>query len=120
MAPEYREAQIIYLIGAIYAGDRKTEAELIKILPEGVLIEDRVVGAYLARERFEELINLLSVKMNKNPNDPSGYTTLAAVYIKAKKYDQAIAVLIKLGENIPAYKSVAESYIEQIKNGSLR
>lgn len=47
MAPDYDEAKIIYLIGAIYAGDRALEASLLAELPEGVAKSDeRILSAY--------------------------------------------------------------------------
>ena len=49
LAPEYGEAKIIYLIGAIYADDRALEEKLIAELPEGVVREDsRILSAYAA------------------------------------------------------------------------
>jgi len=47
MAPEYLEAGIIYLIGAIYSGDRALEERLIAELPEEVVRGDsRILSAY--------------------------------------------------------------------------
>jgi tetratricopeptide (TPR) repeat protein len=47
LAPEYTEAKIIYLIGAIYAGDRNLENKLISELPrETVSGDNRILSAY--------------------------------------------------------------------------
>ncbi|MDP2641681.1 MAG: O-antigen ligase family protein [bacterium] len=49
LAPEYVEAKVIYLIGAIYAGDRVLEERLISELPENILSSDnRIASAYSA------------------------------------------------------------------------
>ena len=49
LAPEYDEAKIIYLIGAIYAGDRTLEARLIAELPKVIVARDgRISSAYRA------------------------------------------------------------------------
>ncbi len=49
MAPAYSEAKIIYLIGAIYAGDRAVENKLISELPPEVVSNDsRILSAYKA------------------------------------------------------------------------
>ena len=47
LAPGYLEAKIIYLIGAIYAGDRNLENKLISELPTKVVSGDnRILSAY--------------------------------------------------------------------------
>lgn len=49
MEPEYPEAGVIYLIGAIYANDRALEERLIRELSEEVVREDgRISAAYKA------------------------------------------------------------------------
>jgi O-antigen ligase len=47
LSPEYTETKIIYLIGAIYAGDRNLENKLISELPrETVSGDNRILSAY--------------------------------------------------------------------------
>ncbi|MDP3763168.1 MAG: O-antigen ligase family protein [bacterium] len=47
LAPEYMEAKVIYLIGAIYAGDRNLENKLISELPKEIVSGDsRILSAY--------------------------------------------------------------------------
>ena len=49
LAPDYSEAKIIYLIGAIYAGDRTIENKLISELPPKIISNDnRIQSAYKA------------------------------------------------------------------------
>ena len=49
LAPEYQEAKIIYLIGAIYAGDRTLENKLISEFPPEIVSGDnRILSAYKA------------------------------------------------------------------------
>ncbi|MBI1974271.1 MAG: O-antigen ligase family protein [Candidatus Zambryskibacteria bacterium] len=49
LAPDYTEAKIIYLIGAIYARDRNLENKLISELPSELISKDpRVAAAYKA------------------------------------------------------------------------
>src|SRR3989344_1092890 len=47
LAPDYEEAKIIYLIGAIYAKDRTLENKLISELPKEIVAKDsRIATAY--------------------------------------------------------------------------
>ena len=49
LAPEYEEAKVIYLIGAIYASDRNLENKLISELPKEIVSGDnRILSAYKA------------------------------------------------------------------------
>ena len=45
LSPNYEEAKIIYLIGAIYAGDREVENKLLKELPSNIASKDSRIGA---------------------------------------------------------------------------
>ena len=47
LAPDYQEAKIIYLIGAIYAGDRAVENNILSELPSDIISRDtRIQSAY--------------------------------------------------------------------------
>lgn len=49
LAPEYDEAKIIYLLGAIYANDRILEKTLLAELPEDIVVKDsRILSARAA------------------------------------------------------------------------
>ena len=45
LAPGYEEAKVIYLIGAIYAGDRALENKLISELPKDIVTKDRRISS---------------------------------------------------------------------------
>jgi O-antigen ligase len=74
MAPDYRESQIIYLIGAIYAGDRTLESRLWLELPEkDIAFEDRIVSAYYSNKRFAEVIKILEMRKRLDPQNAATY-----------------------------------------------
>ncbi|MEK7186967.1 MAG: O-antigen ligase family protein [Patescibacteria group bacterium] len=79
LAPENAEAGIFYLIGAIYAGDRKTEQELLFILSKDqISLDQRVLSAYVQNKRTAEAINMLYYIGQANPN----YKAQADEYIR--------------------------------------
>jgi O-antigen ligase len=74
MAPEYSEAKIIYLIGAIYAGDRNIEREIASKLSEQEFVfEERIISAYYLNKRFPEVVNILERRKALNPANASQY-----------------------------------------------
>ncbi|MCR4279356.1 MAG: O-antigen ligase family protein [Candidatus Zambryskibacteria bacterium] len=77
MAPGNQEALTIYLIGAIYAGDRSLERELIAKMPERTLIfEDRILSAYYIAKRNAEALALLQKRKQLDPENSAKYDSL--------------------------------------------
>ncbi|OHA91908.1 MAG: hypothetical protein A3J09_00140 [Candidatus Zambryskibacteria bacterium RIFCSPLOWO2_02_FULL_51_21] len=74
MAPGYNEAKIIYLAGAIYAGDRALERELMSGMPERLVVfDDRIVSAYYATKRFGDLTALFGRRKALDPQNAATY-----------------------------------------------
>jgi O-antigen ligase len=74
LAPGYEEAQIIYLVGAIYAGDRQLEENLIETIGERkAYFDDRVASAYYSSGRKSDLISLLNKRKQMDPQNAATY-----------------------------------------------
>ncbi|MHB0978191.1 MAG: O-antigen ligase family protein [Minisyncoccota bacterium] len=72
MAPENMDAKIIYLIGAIYAGDIVLADELTRGIPEEILVTDSRLASVLAETKnYGALVKLLERRLILNPNDPN-------------------------------------------------
>ncbi|MDO8569916.1 MAG: O-antigen ligase family protein [bacterium] len=77
LAPEYMEARIIYLIGAIYAGDKTAEGEMLGQLTEReIVFDDRIINAYYSGGRVDRVINLLEARIRLDPNNADKYREL--------------------------------------------
>ncbi|MES2213776.1 MAG: O-antigen ligase family protein [Patescibacteria group bacterium] len=121
MAPEYGEAQHLYLVAAIYAGDNKLASELSSTIPEKDLVgDDRIAGALLATNRLSDLIIFLQTKVKDFPDSGQAYTSLAAAYLKAGNRAMALQTLRQMGDNIPAAKAQADQFIQGIQNGTIK
>ena len=60
LAPENSQARTIYLVGAIYAGDRVVEQELLALIPREQVITNRdILSAYVINGRTSEAVALL-------------------------------------------------------------
>ncbi|MDO8728332.1 MAG: O-antigen ligase family protein [bacterium] len=77
LAPAYTEARVIYLIGAIYAGDRKIESEIIGQLTEReIVLDDRIINAYYSSGRVDRVVSLLGDRIRLDPNNADKYREL--------------------------------------------
>src|SRR3990167_1581268 len=77
LAPEYTEAKVIYLIGAIYAGDRKVESEMLGRLTEReIIFDDRIINAYYSVGRVDKVVSLLEDRIKLDPANTDRYKEL--------------------------------------------
>jgi O-antigen ligase/tetratricopeptide (TPR) repeat protein len=121
LAPAYQEAQVIYLIGAIYANNPTVAAQVASAMDPSVLSSDtRISDALLATGNYSELIALLKARLATTPTDPQNYASLAVAYVKAGDSSDAVAVLKNLETVLPQYKTQAEQYITQVQSGQIQ
>lgn len=74
LAPLYREAQVIYLIGSIYAGERELERRLIEELGErDFAFEDRILSTYISTKRLQDAISMLEKRIALDPANTAKY-----------------------------------------------
>ncbi|MDO8589665.1 MAG: O-antigen ligase family protein [bacterium] len=74
LAPEYTEARVIYLVGAIYAGDKIVESKIMNTLTEReVIFDDRILNAYYANGRTDRVRGLLGSRIKLDPAKESIY-----------------------------------------------
>jgi len=70
-------AKIIYLIGAIYAGDKTVENEMLNLLTEReVIFDDRIINAYFSSGRKDRVIDLLEGRIKIDPDNADKYREL--------------------------------------------
>jgi tetratricopeptide (TPR) repeat protein/O-antigen ligase len=118
LAPEWPEARIVYSIGAIYAG--KTDLARSLLLPAFgtvYVVDDRLMQAYNNIGDYQSVIEIIKKKIEINPSDYQNYVSLAAVYLKISKRNDAIASLQKAVSLNSAYKEQGEYFIKEIKAG---
>lgn len=74
MAPEFKEAQIIYLIGAIYAENRSLENEMLNIVGEETYaFDNRITSAYYTKGRIDRVRALIELRKRFDPKNSSQY-----------------------------------------------
>lgn len=74
LAPQYEEAKVVYLIGAIYAGDHNLESKLsLEIGMSTVLFDNRILSAYYNSGRKSEALMILNKRIELDPANKSTY-----------------------------------------------
>lgn len=115
-APKYNEARLIYAMGAIYAGKNNLAETL---LGKEVVLDDRLLRAYVETKQFEKAIAIVKAKVALNPADLNTQLSLAAVYYQAGQRGNSIAVIQQMMVNNPDFKQQGEAYIKQIQEGTI-
>ena len=115
------QARILYAAAAIATGNDALATELLApVIATGEAADPRIAGAYLKLKRFDKIAAIWEVYVKVHPADPQGYFTLAAAYYSMGERTKAIAALEAASKISPQVALQAATFIEQIRNGTLR
>ena len=119
--PPNVQARILYAAAAIYTKNNALADELLApIIPTGEAADARITGAYLGQKRFDKIAAIWQPYVAAHPDDPQGYFTLAAAYYGMGERTKAIAALEAASKISPDVALQAATFIEQIRNGTLK
>src|SRR3989344_1768026 len=117
LAPDFKEARIIYRVGAIYAGKETEINEIIGPVSDQDRIDARIVNAYVKINRFDEVVKSWQIATEREPKNARFHLSLGAAYLQIGQRQKAIEEIqksIDLDENL---KEQGEFYIKEIKAG---
>ncbi len=118
LAPEYSEADVLYLIGAIYAHNPALANDIASHIATSTLYkDDRIANALYSTGQYADLISLLKNRLAADPSNSQTYTLLALAYAKSGDTTNAVAVLRALEQKDPNNKDQIEQYIKQVQSG---
>ena len=118
LAPLYDQAQIFYAVGAIYAGDNTLLENILAPVYGSIIVDNnRLLQAYLNSGRLNEVLGILQLRVEKNPNDPQTRLSLAAVYLELNRREDSIVEIQKAIELDPNFKEQGEYYIQEVRAG---
>ncbi len=121
LAPEFVDARLMYAAAAIRTGDDAlADSLLAPILSSGRVADARIAAAYVARGRYDKIVNVWEAHLQSNPGDVQAYFTLAAAYYTAGDKEAAIRVLQRVAVVDPQSKTQAEQLIRDIRNGTVQ
>ena len=74
LAPDYKEAKIVYLVGAIYAGDSATEGKMLQeVPPTSIIFDNRILSAYYVSGRRDRATAIVNERIKLDPENESTY-----------------------------------------------
>ncbi|MEK7558461.1 MAG: O-antigen ligase family protein, partial [Patescibacteria group bacterium] len=101
----FREAQFLYGLSALYAREDKLAEDLILPLYGTMLIpDDRIINVYAVRGEYGKVASLWQIRVKNDPNNADYHVALAASYLKLGQRQGAIAELRKSMELKPEFK----------------
>ncbi|MEX0924389.1 MAG: O-antigen ligase family protein [Candidatus Paceibacterota bacterium] len=126
--PDYDQARIRYAIALRYAGEMEQAEEVLEPLGESALFSDQLLGPYLARGEYEELIavrrqrvEILNERLEAS-EDPSVLeqvaqerVLIAVTYYEMGDSERAIQEFESIKADYPNFASQIDSYIERIQ-----
>jgi Flp pilus assembly protein TadD len=118
LAPAFNQAQIFYALGAIYANDEKLLEEILVPTYGSVIVDDdRLLQAYFNNGRLDRVLNILELRVEKNPNNSQAHLSLAAVYLELNQRENSITEIQKAIELDPNFREQGEYYIQEVRAG---
>ena len=120
--PEYDDAQVLYAVAAVYAGDLTLAESILKTTePEGRALlthDDRLLNAFIAVKRFDVVKTIWEMRVAENPQNASAYLSLAGAYLELNNGAAAIENIRKAIELDGKYKEQGEVLIRSIETAA--
>jgi tetratricopeptide (TPR) repeat protein len=116
LEPSSKESRILYALSLIYA-DKLTDANKILEGEVELLTDERILSTLLEKKLYSEIAEIAQLKIASDPNNPQIYMSLAGLYLKMNRREDAIAQIRKVIELAPDFKATGEFYISEIRAG---
>ncbi len=117
LAPESKEAQILYALSALYIKNKPLAVELLNKVGQDVIISDnRFLQTYAAIGDYDSAVTILKVRLQKDPKNAQYKLSLASLYVAMGQKQMAIDLMNQIIKDDPTFKDQGESYIKQIQN----
>lgn len=119
LAPAFDEARYYYA-ATLIRNDQVAQAQeiLAPLREDGPITDARIINAYAAIERYDEIIGIWEARLAENPNNVQAIFALSATYYQAGQPSKAIELLQQAAEDYPGVAQQAQTVIEQIRSGT--
>jgi tetratricopeptide (TPR) repeat protein len=114
LVPENTNAKLAYAGTLIQVGQDQKAVEVYG--GDTSFMEDqRIINIYIQNKNYPKVIELYKKLVEKNPDNPQYYGSLAAVYFQNGQSSQALAVLEQMKTKFPESLKDIEAAINQVK-----
>ena len=117
LEPNFKDAEIIYRTGAIYAGKEDEINSLIGPISDEDRIDGRIINAYTRAGRVNDVVRSWEISVEKNPENPQFHVSLAAAYLQVGRRQEAVAEIQKAIDLDPNFKEQGDFFIREIRAG---
>jgi tetratricopeptide (TPR) repeat protein len=118
LATSAPDSQVVYAIGALYDNKPAIVQQMFAIIGQAkVMTDDRILQAYVNIKDYNSAETILSLRMQKNPNDYNTEFRLASVYANAGQNAKAVQILQDIETKNPSLKTQIDPYITQMQTG---
>ncbi len=114
LEPRFPDADVIYTIGALYAGKIDVAKKMFALLGDRAFTDDRILRTFIDLKNYDTVIGILSARIQKDPTNPQNRLTLASVYAEMGQKQKAIAIIRDLIKDYPDFKAQGDSYISEL------
>lgn len=114
LEPRFQDSDIIYTIGALYAGKRDIAQKMFTALGDKAFTDDRILRTFADLKNYDTVVGILNIRIQKDPTNPQNRLTLAGVYAEMGQKQKAIAIIRELIKEYPDFKAQGESYIQEL------
>lgn len=114
LEPRFQDADVVYTIGALYAGKTNLAKEMLVKLGQKAVTDDRIARTFMELKDYQTVIGILNARIQADPKNPQHQLTLAGVYASIGQKGQAIAIIQNLIKEYPDFKAQGESYISEL------
>lgn len=120
-APQFSRVHILYASAAILAGQNELADELM-VRHFGTTEPDdtTIIQAYVAAKNYAKATKMAVARVTADPTSTDKRKFLAGMYLQMGNTQGAIGALQDAVAADPAFKAEGESYISQIKAGTLK
>lgn len=118
LEPTYLDARIIYGITALAVGEVDESNRVLKEVPKEVLnFDDRVVNVLMQLEKWNELVQVFTYRIEHGEDSLDNNMSLAVAYLRSGNRSRSIAVLERVKAKNPELGNQIDYYIKEIQLG---
>jgi tetratricopeptide (TPR) repeat protein/O-antigen ligase len=117
LAPDFKDAEIIYRVGSIYVGREAEINSIIGPISDNDRTDTRIINAYVRTNRFDEVVKSWEITVANNPNNAQSHLSLGASYLQIGRRQDAIAEIQKAIDLDENFREQGEFYINEIRAG---
>ncbi len=117
LEPVSPDSQIVYAIGALYAGKTDIVQKMFAIIGQNTVVSDnRILQAYVNLKQYSSAETILLLRLQKDPTNYNTELQLASIYASAGDKAKAIQLIQDVETKNPSSKAQLDPYIKQLQS----